>query len=100
MRIILNKQEAEKLLNKSRKKIDEIDEQIFNLILERTSLAPDIISSKKALDMDLFDKSREDIIHDKLENLMADVEYDKEIIFEIFDMLAKLSKQEQKKYLN
>ncbi|MCI5867654.1 MAG: chorismate mutase [Methanosphaera sp.] len=96
----MNKQEAEKLLNKSRKKIDEIDEQIFNLILERTSLAPDIISSKKALDMDLFDKSREDIIHDKLENLMADVEYDKEIIFEIFDMLAKLSKQEQKKYLN
>lgn len=96
----MNKQEAEKLLNKSRKKIDELDEQILNLILERTSLAPDIIASKKALGMDLFDKSREDIIHDKLENLIADVKYDKEIIFEIFDMLAKLSKQEQKKYLN
>ena len=68
----MNKTDAEKTLNDSRKRIDEIDEQIVNLILTRTALAQDIITSKKALGMDLFDASREDIIHKKIKTMVEE----------------------------
>ena len=95
----MDKFEAEKLLNDSRKKIDEFDDQILNLILERTALSKDIITAKKALNKDIFDSSREEIIHNKIRNAVANKEIDAEKILEIFDLLASLSKEEQKKYL-
>ena len=95
----MNKTEAEKTLNDSRKKIDEIDEQIVNLILSRTALAQDIISSKKALGMDLFDASREDIIHKKIKSMVEKENVNTDKVLQIFDLLASISKEEQKKYL-
>lgn len=95
----MDKFEAEKLLNDSRKKIDEFDDQIINLILERTSLAKDIITAKKILNKDLFDSSREEVIHNKIRNVVADKEINTEKVLEIFDLLADISKEEQKKYL-
>lgn len=95
----MDKFEAEKLLDDSRKKIDEFDDQILNLILERTALSKDIITAKKALNKDIFDSSREEIIHNKIRNAVANKEIDAEKILEIFDLLASLSKEEQKKYL-
>ncbi|HIH36035.1 MAG TPA: chorismate mutase [Methanosphaera sp.] len=95
----MDKVEAEKLLNDSRKKIDEFDNQILNLILERTSLAKDIITAKKALNKELFDSSREEIIHNKIRDAVADKEINTEMVLEIFDLLASISKEEQKKYL-
>ncbi|MCD7782027.1 MAG: chorismate mutase [Methanosphaera sp.] len=96
----MDKAEAEKLLSKSRERIDEIDKTILDLIVERTSLAQDIIESKQALDMDLFDAKREQNIQDRLYNLLEDKNIDKNMVLEIFDMLATMSKNEQKKYLN
>ena len=95
----MDKFEAEKLLNDSRKKIDEFDDQIINLILERTSLAKDIITAKKILNKDLFDSSREEAIHNKIRNAVADKEINTEKVLEIFDLLADISKEEQKKYM-
>ena len=95
----MDKFEAEKLLNDSRKKIDEFDDQIINLILERTSLAKDIITAKKILNKDLFDSSREEVIHNKIRNAVADKEINTEKVLEIFDLLADISKEEKKKYL-
>ena len=95
----MDKFEAERLLNDSRKKIDEFDDQIINLILERTSLAKDIITAKKILNKDLFDSSREEVIHNKIRNAVADKEINTEKVLEIFDLLADISKEEQKKYL-
>ena len=95
----MDKIEAEKVLNDSRDKIDELDDKILNLILERTSLAKDIIKAKKALNKDLFDSSRENIIQNKIRNAVADKEINTEKVLEIFDLLATISKEEQKKYL-
>ena len=95
----MDKFEAEKLLNDSRKKIDEFDDQIINLILERTSLAKDIITAKKILNKDLFDSSREEVIHNKIRNAVADKEINTEKVLEIFDLLADISKKKKKKYL-
>ncbi|MBR0472151.1 MAG: chorismate mutase [Methanosphaera sp.] len=95
----MNKDEAQHLLNKSREKIDELDDKILELILERTSLAEDIITSKKALNKELFDSSRENIIHNKIKNAVADKQINTDKVLHIFDLLASINKEEQEKYL-
>ena len=94
-----NAEEAEILLNKSRKRIDEIDNALFDLISERTSLAKDIALSKQYLDKPIFDKSREDEIHEKVERMAEENGLDVDIIDQIVNMLTILSKNEQKKIL-
>ena len=95
----MDKVEAEELLNKSREKLDIIDEKLIDLIVERTSLAGDIANSKKVLNKDLFDPERESIIHDRISKLIEDKDINKESVFEIFNILFTMSKEEQKKYL-
>ena len=60
-----NKDDACKTLMESRKRIDEIDNDLVDLIYERTLLARDILYSKLFLGMEIYDKSREDTIHAK-----------------------------------
>ena len=83
-----NAEEAEILLEKSRKRIDEIDNALFDLISERTSLAKDIALSKDYLGMPIFDKSREDEIHEKVEKLSRENGLDVDIIDQIVNMLT------------
>lgn len=93
-----NKEEAELLLEKSRKRIDEIDNALFDLISERTSLAKDISLSKQYLEMPIYDKSREDAIHEKIERMAKENNLDVDIIDQIVNMLTILNKNEQKKF--
>ena len=99
MKSFENKEEAEILLNESRKRIDEIDNALFDLISERTSLAKDIALSKDYLGMPIFDKSRENEIHEKIEKLSREKGLDVDIIDQIVNMLTTLSKNEQKEIL-
>ena len=99
MKSLENKEEAELLLKESRKRIDEIDNALFDLISERISLAKDIALSKDYLGMPIFDKSREDEIHEKVEKLSRENGLDVDIIDQIVNMLTTLSKNEQKEIL-
>lgn len=99
MKSLENKEEAELLLKESRKRIDEIDNALFDLISERTSLAKDIALSKDYLGMPIFDESREDEIHEKVEKLSRENGLDVDIIDQIVNMLTTLSKNEQKEIL-
>jgi len=99
MKSFENKEEAEILLKESRKRIDEIDNALFDLISERTSLAKDIALSKDYLGMPIFDKGREDEIHEKIERLSCENGLDVDIIDQIVNMLTTLSKNEQKEIL-
>lgn len=92
-------EEAELLLIKSRKRIDEIDNELFDLISQRTALAKDIVFSKDYLGLPIYDKSREEAIHKKIEKLSKENNLDSEIIDQIFSMLTKLSKDMQKEIL-
>ena len=94
-----NKQEAEDLLKKSRIRIDEIDNELFDLISQRTSLAKDIVLAKEYLGMPIFDKNREETIHKKIEKLSVEKGLDVDIIDQIVDMLTILNKKEQEKIL-
>ncbi|MDO5810476.1 MAG: chorismate mutase [Methanobrevibacter sp.] len=99
MKSLENKEEAELLLKESRKRIDEIDNALFDLISERTSLANDIVLSKHYLGMPIFDKSREDAVHEKIRRIAEENNLDVDITDQIVDMLTILSKNEQKKIL-
>ena len=92
-------EEAENLLKESRNRIDEIDNELFELISQRTSLAKDIVLAKEYLGMPIYDKSREDAIHEKVRGISEDKNLDVEIIDQILDMLTVLNKNEQKKIL-
>ncbi len=94
-----NKQEAEDLLKKSRNRIDEIDNELFDLISQRTSLAKDIALSKDYLGMPIYDESREAAIHEKIDVICEELGLDVDIIDQIVDMLTILNKNEQKKIL-
>ena len=94
-----NRQEAEDLLKKSRNRIDEIDNELFDLISQRTSLAKDIALSKDYLGMPIYDESREAAIHEKIDGICEELGLDVDIIDQIVDMLTILNKNEQKKIL-
>ncbi len=94
-----NKQEAEQLLEDSRIKIDEIDNKLFELICERTSLAQEIALAKNYLGMNIYDQTREKIIQSKIHKLAKDKDIDIDIIDQIMNMLTILSKNEQKEII-
>ena len=92
-------EEAENLLKESRNRIDEIDNELFDLISQRTSLAKDIALSKEYLGIPIYDKNREDAVHEKIERLSVEKGLDVDIIDQIVNMLTILSKNEQKEIL-
>ena len=94
-----SKEEAESLLKESRNRIDEIDNELFDLISQRTSLAKDIALSKDYLGMPIYDESREAAIHEKIDVICEELGLDVDIIDQIVDMLTILNKNEQKKIL-
>ena len=94
-----NKEEAENLLKESRNRIDEIDNDLFDLICQRTSIAKDVALAKDYLGMPIYDKTREDAIYAKIEKLSEENDIDVEIIDQIVNMLTILSKNEQKEIL-
>lgn len=99
MKSFENKKEAEELLKKSRNRIDEIDNELFDLISQRTSLAKDIALSKDYLGMPIYDPKREEVIHEKIEKMSTENGLDVDIIDQIVNMLTILSKNEQKEIL-
>ena len=99
MGIYNNEEEARNVLIESRKRIDEIDNDLVNLIGERTSLAKDIVSAKIYLGMEIYDKSREDEVHAKVSKLAQEKNIDDDILSDIMNMLTILSKNKQREIL-
>ena len=92
-------EEAENFLKESRNRIDEIDNELFDLISQRTSLAKDIALCKEYIGMPIYDKSREEAIHEKIERFSEENGLDVDIIDQILDMLTILSKNKQEEIL-
>ncbi len=95
----MNREEALELLASSRDKIDQIDDRIIDLILERTSLAKDIGTAKKVLNTDIENTEREDYIQRKIKKLAKENDIDEISLLEIMEILMKLNKSEQERIL-
>ena len=94
-----NEEAAQNVLQASRKRIDEIDNDLVNLISERTSLARSIVLAKVFLGMEIYDKSREEQVHAKVNKLAEDLNIDNDILSDIMDMLTTLNKNKQREIL-
>ena len=80
-----NKEEAEILLEKSRNRIDEIDNELMDLISQRTSLAKDIVLAKDYLGIPIYDESRENQIHKKIRELSEEKGFVKRLAKELIE---------------
>lgn len=95
--------DPEKILKDSRKEIDKVDTELIDLIHKRTSLAKDIVTSKIALNMDIYDETREKIIYEKAIKIANEKnlnENTKNSIIQIMNILTSLSKTEQKEIID
>ena len=95
----MDKEEASRLLQESRIKIDEMDKELINLIEKRTSLASDIVNAKLVLGIEIEDKKREEYIHDKIKQIAREKNIDEVSLTSIIKILTDMNKEEQKKIL-
>ncbi len=95
----MDRADALRILQESRDKIDQIDEEIIDLIAKRTSLAGDIINAKIFLSMEIEDKKREDYIQDKRKKIAEHYRLDERYVKKIMKILTDLSKKEQEEIL-
>ena len=95
----MDESEALKLLQESREKIDEIDDEIMDLIAKRTSLATDIARAKKILAKDIEDRKREDYIQHKIKEVAKEKQINQASLTKIMKILTDLNKDEQEKIL-
>jgi chorismate mutase len=95
----VDKEEASRLLQESRTKIDEMDEMLIDLVEKRTLLARDIVNAKLVLGIEIEDKKREAYIHEKIKQIAREKNIDEVSLTSIIKILTDLSKKEQKKIL-
>lgn len=95
----MDRAEALRLLQDSRNKIDEMDEEIISLIERRTSLARDILDAKIVLGIKIEDKKREAYIHEKIKEIAREKKIDEVSLTRIMKILTDISKKEQQKML-
>ena len=93
-------EEALNVLKSSRERIDKLDNDFINIIYERTSLADSIVKAKTYLDMDVYDKNRENHVFQKAENLAKKKNIDQDKLNQIMKLLVDLSKDRQKRILD
>jgi chorismate mutase len=91
-----NEKDAIQLLVDSRKTIDNLDQEIFKLILKRTMIAKDIVSAKIFLGKNIHDEEREKLIYDNIKKLAIEENINKDILLKIMKLLTELSKDFQK----
>ena len=95
----MDKEEASRLLQESRTKIDEMDELLIDLVEKRTLLARDIVNAKLVLGIEIEDKKREAYIHEKIKQIAREKNIDEVSLTSIIKILTDMSKKEQKKIL-
>ncbi|MDD3985807.1 MAG: chorismate mutase [Methanobacterium sp.] len=95
----MDREEALRLLQISRNKIDEMDKLLIDLIEKRTLLARDILSAKLTLGIEIEDKKREEFIHNKIKDIAREKNIDEVSLTRIIKILTDMSKEEQKKIL-
>jgi len=95
----VDREEASRLLQNSRIKIDEMDEMLIDLIENRTSIARDIVKAKMVLGIEIEDKKREEYIQVKIKEIASEKKIDEVSLTRIIKILTDMSKEEQKKIL-
>lgn len=78
-------------MDRFRKKIDKIDEQLIKLLDERMGLAFELGKLKKSDGRDVFDANREEEVFNKLQDLPKQTIRDDEIK-ELYEQIIRISR--------
>ncbi len=78
-------------MDRFRKKIDKIDEQLVKLLDERMGLAFELGKLKKSDGRDVFDANREEEVFNKLQDLPKQTIRDNEIK-ELYEQIIRISR--------
>lgn len=76
-------------LSDIRAKIDDIDNQIFNLITDRVELAKEVVKEKNRLGKPIYDAEREKFVVGSKVDRAKDLELPTEFISEIYKSLIR-----------
>lgn len=83
-------------LNSLRKRIDEIDDGIVKLLLERFAVVKNVAEYKKERGLEIFQKGRETEVLKKIADKTDNPEY-KEYMLDIYKIILETSKTLQHK---
>ncbi len=86
-------------MDKLRKRIDKIDEQLVKLLDERMGIAFEIGKIKKEKGRDVFDGSREEEVFNNLKALPKECIRDNEVM-ELFEHIITISRKHGKRGLS
>ena len=81
-------------LNSLRNRINEIDDKITELLLERFAVVKNVAEYKKARNLEIFQKDREAEVLKNIAGKTKNQKY-KEYILEIYETILKTSKSSQ-----
>ena len=81
-----------------REKIRLIDREIIELIEARTSLAGDILSSKKELNKSIVDEEQFERVVNRATSLAIEKNLDVDSVRQIFEILVQMSIDKQNEY--
>lgn len=87
------------LIEKLRKSIDELDEEILKLLSKRKGLAREVGKLKEKLDLPVFDKKREQEILDSISKKAKQLGLDIDYVSNIFSSIFQSSRNEQQKQM-
>ena len=82
-------------LNELRLKIDNIDDKLLELLIERADVSDEIGNIKKSLQKEIFDLDRESIIFKRLQSKCRELNVDFEYVSNIWNMILNKSHEIQ-----
>jgi len=78
-------------LDKLREQIDKIDDQLFQLLIDRAEVSVKVGDVKKNTEKEIFDRERESIIFKKLQQKCQEYKIDCEYVRNIWNIILNKS---------
>jgi len=82
-------------LNKLRENIDKIDDQLFQLLIDRAEVSAEVGDVKKSIEKEIFDRERESVIFKKLQQKCQEYNIDYEYVKNIWSIILNKSHEIQ-----
>jgi len=86
------------MLEKQRKKIDEIDQELVRLFEERTHTIEEVAKIKLENDMEILDSAREDQVIKKVQGYLENPELKGELA-DLYTNVLRISRGHQKEWI-
>lgn len=86
------------MLEKQRKRIDEIDQELVKLFEERMQTVEEVAEIKLANDMEVLDSGREEKVIEKVQNYLENPELKDEVAY-LYQNIMQISREHQKKWM-